>query len=81
MISFHEIIEITKFLFDNTVFMFNCKYYKQIKGTPKGSPISPLFANIVMEDLESEYLSVLQPKHNCIPKSYFRYVDDTFFNY
>ena len=38
-IPFHKI---TKFLFDNTVFMFNGKYYKQIKGTPMGSPISPL---------------------------------------
>ena len=31
-----------------------------------------------MEDLESECLPVLKSKHNCIPKSYFRYVDDTF---
>ena len=72
------IIEYTRFLFDNTVFTFNSKFYKQIKGTPMGSPISPLFANIVMEDLEIECLLELKRKHKCVPKKYFRYVDDTF---
>ena len=43
-----------------------------------GSPISNLFANIVMEDLETECLSVLKNTYNCIPKKYYRYVDDTF---
>ena len=77
-IPFNDIIEHTKFLFANTVFSFNGQFFKQIKGTPMGSPISNLFANIVMEDLETECLTLLKNNHNCIPKKYFRYVDDTF---
>ena len=42
-----------------------------------GSPISPLFANMVMDDLETNCLSTLKEKHNVNPLFYFRYVDDT----
>ena len=42
------------------------------------SLISNLFATIVMEDLETECLSVLKNTYNCIPKKYYRYVDDIF---
>ena len=42
------------------------------------SPILNLFANIVKGDLETECLTLLKNNHNCIPKKYFRYVDDTF---
>ena len=42
-----------------------------------GSPISPLFADIVMDDLENDCLRILEDKHNCSPLFYFRFVDDT----
>ena len=42
-----------------------------------GSPISPLFVDTVMEDLEIECLSILEPKFQIQPIFYFRYVDDT----
>ena len=74
---FVEIVECTKFLFANTFFSFNNNYYRQIEGTPMGSPISPLFANMVMDDLEMNCLSTLKEKHNVNPLLYFRYVDDT----
>ena len=76
-IPFVEIVECTKFLFANTFFSFNNNYYRQIEGTPMGSPISPLFANMVMDDLETNCLSTLKEKHNVNPLLYFRYVDDT----
>ena len=67
-IPFEDIIEYTKFLFDNTYFTFNGEIFKQIFGTPMGSPISPLFADMVMDDLESDcsltlkiVLNLLQP--------------------
>ena len=41
------------------------------------SPISPTFADIVMEDLETAVLSDLKHNHNCVPLFYFRHVDDT----
>ena len=42
-----------------------------------GSPISPIFADLVMKDLEVHCLKQLKDKFNCIPIFYFRYVDDT----
>ena len=49
----------------------------QIFGTPMGSPISPLFADIVMDDLENDCLRILKDKHNCSPLFYYTFVDDT----
>ena len=51
-IPFNEIVNCSKFLFENTFFSFNGSVYQQIEGTPMGSPISPLFADIVMDELE-----------------------------
>ena len=76
-IPFSEIVDSVKFLFDNTFFTFDGIIYKQVFGTPMGSPISPLFADIVMSDLEENCLNILRNNHNCIPLFYFRYVDDT----
>ena len=57
-IPFDEIINCTKCLFENTYFTFNNNIYLQIFGTPMGSPISPLFADIVMDDLENDCLRI-----------------------
>ena len=62
-IPFNEIVMCTKFLFNNTFFSFNNEYYRQIDGTPMGSPISPLFADIVMDDLETYCLRSLNENH------------------
>lgn len=71
-IQFDEYLEVVEFLMKNTFFQFNNEFYKQIFGTPMGSSISPNFANIVMDDLESDCLSRLSFK----PTFYYRYVDD-----
>ena len=76
-IPFNEIVNCSKFLFENTFFSFNGSVYQQIEGTHMGSPISPLFADIVMNDLEVYCLKKLKTDHNCIPLFYYRYVDDT----
>ena len=47
MIPLDVIKNCVHFLYDNTYFTFNNKYYRQIFGTPMGTPISPLFADIV----------------------------------
>ena len=73
----HIIVQLVQFLFDNTFFQFNDKIYKQIFGSPMGSPISPIFADLVMEDLEVHCLKELKEKFSCTPLFYFRYVDDT----
>ena len=77
MFDSHHIDEIkncNRFLYDNTYFTFNNNVYKQIYDTPMGSPISPLFADIVMDDLEKTFLQTLKNNYNCVPLFYYRYV-------
>lgn len=50
------LLDSCKFLVRNTFFIFNGKFYKQKYGTPMASPVSGLFADIVMEDLETTCL-------------------------
>lgn len=57
---------------NSTVFKFNSKLYKQKFGCAMGSPLSPVVANLVMEDLEKSALNSLQ----FLPIFYKRYVDD-----
>ena len=61
-IPLNEILNACALLMDNTYFQFNNKFYKQSVGTPMGSPISGLFADLVMDNLESECLQKLSFK-------------------
>lgn len=76
-IPFTDILKCTEILYNDTFFVFNKKYYRQVDGTPMGSPISPLFADIVIDDLESSCLKILKTQFNCSPLIYHRNVDDT----
>lgn len=60
------------FLFENTYFSFDNKFYKQTFGTPMGASISPILAAYVMDDLLDTVLPVLSFKPHFIKK----YVDD-----
>ena len=55
-ISKNEILIAVRTVFNNTVFSFNNKFYKQASGCPMGSPLSPLVSNLVMEDVEKQAL-------------------------
>jgi len=46
--------------------------YRQTFGIPIGSPLSPIIANIVLQDLEEKALQQI----NCNIPFYFRYIDD-----
>jgi len=67
-----EFITALKFILDSTFFSFDGIIYRQIFGTPMGSPLSPILADIVMQDLELKAVNNLDFE---IP-AYYRYVDD-----
>ncbi|XP_020299258.1 uncharacterized protein LOC109863413, partial [Pseudomyrmex gracilis] len=71
-ISKEEFVLAIQITLTSTYFTFNDKVYKQTFGTLMGSPISPIIADIGLQDLELKALNTL--KFN-IP-IYFRYVDD-----
>lgn len=68
-----EFLKGIDFIMNSTYFKFNGKFYKQKFGTPIGSVISPILAEIVMDDLEKFVFDKLDFE---LP-FYFRYVDDT----
>ena len=71
--DFKKLLELT---INDTYFMFNNQYYKQIDGLSMGSPISGTLANIFLCFNEKKWID------NCPadfkPIYYKRYVDDTF---
>ena len=46
-----------KFCMKNTYFLFQGRYFEQLEGAAIGSPISPIVANIYMEDFVIKALS------------------------
>ena len=48
-----------QFVLDSTYFTFDNIIYKQNFGAPMGSPLSPIIADVVMQDLENEVLSLI----------------------
>lgn len=67
-----EFISTIKFVLNSTFFTFNGVTYQQTYGTPMGSPLSPIIANIVLQDLEEKALAAL----TFTPPFYVTYVDD-----
>jgi len=68
----NEFLSAITFVLSSTHFTFNSIIYKQTYGTPMGSPLSPVIADAVMQDLETVCLNMI----NCHLIFYYRYVDD-----
>ena len=49
-----NIICLLEFCLNSTYFMFQGKYYEQLERAGMGSPISPIVANLYMENYEVE---------------------------
>jgi len=62
-------------ILNSTFFKFNNDIYEQIFDLPMGSPLSPILADVVIQDLENDIFNTLTTH---IP-FYFRYVDDIVF--
>ena len=62
--SIPQITSLLEFCLTHTYFLFQGKYYEQVQGAAIGSPISPLIANIFMEEFEVKALnSIPYPLH------------------
>ena len=70
-IPYNEIVDTIKYLY-NTYYTFNSVIFKQLIGTLIGSARSSLLADIVMDDLETECINLL----DYTPLFFYRYVDD-----
>ncbi len=58
----------------STYFQINDEYYEQVEGAAMGSPLSPIVANLFMEEFENKALTTAVVR----PKVWLRYVDDVF---
>ena len=71
--SIPQITSLLEFCLTNNCFLFQGKYYEQVQGAAMGSPISPLIANIFMQEFEVKALRSTPPS-----SLWLRFVDDTF---
>ena len=68
-----DIMRLLEFCLRNTYFQFRGTIYEQSEGLAMGSPVSPVLANLYMEEFEQIAL-----RSNNAPRLWKRYVDDTF---
>lgn len=67
-----ELLRLLEISLTRNDFVFNEKYYLQVKGTAMGKRFAPAYANIFMANWEQEVLAKCETK----PKCYLRYLDD-----
>ena len=70
-LNMHELYHLAKMCLESNYFSYRGNIYKQITGTPMGSPVSVVIAEIVMEEIERKIL--------CLPNNFmfwYHYVDD-----
>jgi len=73
-LSLNQLIYSIDLVLGSTGFAFNNWFYEQIYGSPMGSPLSPILADLVMDDLETFCMGSL----DFVVQVFYRYVDDIF---
>ena len=71
--SADHIISLLEFCLGSTYFTFKGRFYEQQEGAAMDSPISPIAANLYLEDLETKAIQSAQNP----PSFWGRFVDDT----
>jgi len=67
-----QFLDAIDLVLNSASFKFDERYYEQIYGSPMGLPLSPILANIIMDDLEIQSIKKLDFR----VRSYYRFMDD-----
>jgi hypothetical protein len=72
-LSVGHICDLLEACLTTTYFTFQGQFYQQTEGAAMGSPVSPIVANLFMEDFEEKALASFHSP----PRYWGRYMDDT----
>ena len=68
----NDIIDLLRFTLSNSFFNYNNQTFKQIHGCAMGSPVSPVVANLYMEEIEE----LAHSQSTLPPKTWLHYVEN-----